>query len=293
MNPMTSDAFHEEAFKVFQRYSLDNAWFKWAFESKEFDMQAPVSYVFAAWAGYTKAQEPSAGMLLLGDTKLRSTEVLVKNFGLSSAKGVQEEKDKAEVNKWMKWRAENAAGQVWEKDPVEGRGLVGVKGKPAVPIIGKGSILSTRAWSPMLNDSFIMSGAHGEKEFFWALSGVETDAFAASRSKGGTPKEMWLRFVLSSPGSIWAEDAKDGGTGWPRVLMRELIGLDLFGYKPEFSEHQLGFGVADKSKSDGATLLDYLVGVKNLGFHENNKAKLIKRIAKFLFDDDKALDALL
>ena len=129
---LTSDQYHEEALREFPRYSLDNSWFKFEFPGGEFDMAAPVSYVFAGWAAYEKAQEAGAKMLLLGSEKLRTDEALITNFGLSSAKGVQEEKEdreKRKIDPTYKSPAEKAvAGAVAERAAGAGRVTDGLRG---------------------------------------------------------------------------------------------------------------------------------------------------------------------
>ena len=304
-NRLTSEQYHEEAFKEFPRYSLDNSWFKFEFPGGEFDMAAPVSYVFAGWAAYEKARESGTKMLLLGSEKLRTDEALIQNFGLSSAKGVQEEKEDKEKRKTdpsykspaekavataVQKRAENAAGvpvpnpPVWKPD---------AKGVAAVPVVGKGAILSTKAWSPLLNDTFIMSGAHKGWDFVVGLSGSESTEYQKVASEGGDPKSIWKKFFLKQ-----AQLKEELGMLWnnkyniPRVMLREFLGLELFGYKPNFDKNQLWFTVGEESKSDGAKLGQYLVALKNYGFHENKKDPLVERVAKYLFGDGKALDGI-
>ncbi len=100
---------------------------------------------------------------------------------------------------------------------------------------------------------------------------------------------MWRQYFLKNPGTLWASDT-NGGTGNPRVLLRELIGLKTFGYEPRFDKRQLGFKVTNKKASDGATLSTYLVTLTNLNFHKSDKKKLVESVASFLFDDARALD---
>jgi hypothetical protein len=301
---LTSDQYHEEALREFPRYSLDNSWFKFEFPGGEFDMAAPVSYVFAGWAAYEKAQEAGAKMLLLGSEKLRTDEALITNFGLSSAKGVQEEKEdreKRKIDPTYKSPAEKAvAGAVAERAKVAaGVPLKDIpwnpnaKGVTPTPVVGKGSILSTKAWSPLLNDTFIMSGAHKGWDFVVGLSGSESTEYQKVASEGGDPKSIWKKFFLKQAkldgelGMLW-----NNKYNIPRVMLREFLGLELFGYKPNFDKNQLWFTVGEESKSDGAKLGQYLVALKNYGFHESKKDPLVERVAKYLFGDGKALDGI-
>src|SRR3569833_1919209 len=288
-------AFYTEAYQAFPRYQLDNEWFfKWA--GTKFNPTTPVTYIFASVSAYDKvvlngATSPEAKKkggslrtLLLGDTKLRKDADLVENFGLSSARGAQEKDCKEFIEDLMNKRRE-AGGMVVpkDKDGKVPREWVppDAKGKEILPVEGPGAILSTRAWSPMLNDSFIMAGAHQEIDFYLALTGAEVSTYESLASVK-EDKARWRQFFVKSPDSLW-------GDGVPRVFLRELLGLELFGYQPRYLKEQLGFQLVDKKAGDGANLSAYLTTLQNIGFHKNDKDGLLSAIASYLFDDATAL----
>jgi hypothetical protein len=294
MKALSPDAFYTEAFTAFPRYQLDNPWFSWQCSGSVFDPGAPVTYIFASAAAYEKvvlngatseaAREKGAGLrvLLLGDTKLRSDHDLVQNFGLSSARGVQEEACREFIKGLMNERKQLAGITVPKnKDEPE----QDLKGRKLIPVEGPGAILSTRKWSPMLNDSFIMAGAHQEIDFFLALTGEEIDVYQNLASVKDEV-ERWRQFFVKSPGSLWGESG-----GFPRVLMRELLGLMTFGYEPRFHKDQLGFKLINKKAGDEANLSGYLTALQKAGFQEKKKDLLLSTIATFLFGDAKALKA--
>jgi hypothetical protein len=153
-----------------------------------------------------------------------------------------------------------------------------------LPVVGEGSVLSTRGWSPMLNDAFIMSGIHSNFDFLLSLAKVDREAFQKVAAAKRSPRDTWLAFLSSNVGMFWSDKPPA-----PRVFVRELIGLKTFGYKPDFKEFQLGFACADKSKADGATLPKYLDALFALGFHKPDRAQLLAEIGTYLFEDPKAL----
>jgi hypothetical protein len=77
--------------------------------------------------------------------------------------------------------------------------------------------------------------------------------------------------------------------GGPRVFTRELLGLHFFGYKPEFSWHQLGFhaGAGRRVPPDFRT---YLQKLRDIGFHAPaDQAKIMEAISIYLFNDPTAI----
>ncbi len=296
MNPLTFSHFHFKAIEQFGRYMEDNGWFQWMAFSK-FELGAPISHIFNSWGAYKKVGENVNKMLLLGDNKLRTDKDLVTNFGLSSAKGVQEEKDIEQIKLWMKerenigkdekWKKEDVPDLYWKINPTK----TDRTGVPAIPIVGSGSILSTKGWSPMLNDAFILGGVHREYEFHFTLSDGQATLFnsvlaATDPKENENPSELWRKFILADPTCLWED-------GHPRVLLRELIGLAKFGYQPKFEKQQLGFLCKKKDDSDSASFAAYLETLKSLGFPLNQQKPLIEYVAKFLFGSDRALDGMI
>lgn len=300
MKRLNSGSFFFEAYSCFRRYGEDNKWFGWQSSGDQFDLTAPVTYIFAAYAAYEKVCGNETKMLVLGDNKLRTDEDMVANFGLSSARGIQppdrsQPKDKyeAELANLKKFiadlenrrEAESSLEPVvppppWNPD---------AKVKVVIPVVGKGSILSTAKWSPLLNDAFIMAGAHRECEFFLGLVGKEADDFNKSAAPQGAA-ELWKLFFKKNGDMLW-NSSINGAEGVPRVLLRELIGLKTFGYKPQFDARQLGFKISDKKASDGATISGYLDVLKANRFDAFDKAKLLGLVGTYLFEDADALKA--
>jgi hypothetical protein len=160
----------------------------------------------------------------------------------------------------------------------------------AIPVLGPGSILSTRSWSPMLNDAFIMGAAAKGHEFELALTDAEKSALDQVWSNQMTPQQNWRSFLINNPRTIW--DASGGGqtsNGLPRVLARELIGLLTFGYMTKYEGRQLGF--LRKQNTD-PTFRQYVDALEKCEFQRNTKAKVLQPIAEFLFGSKTALDSI-
>jgi len=287
MYNLTPDAFYTQAFMAFPRYSEDNPWFAW--ESRKgttFDPSTPVHYIFASNTAYEKVAANKQQLTLLGDTKLRTDEDLVMNFGLSSARGVQEAECAEFIQKLTNKRRKAEGMPELDFSPQNKVPFQDDKGKKIVPIEGAGAILSTKKWSPMLNDSFILSGAHHEHEFSLALVGEEATSFG-SLSGVKSDIERWRAFFLKNPTMIWSDPAQGN---FPRVLTRELIGLLTFGFAPVFDKNQLSFQIASKKASDGASHTDYLTALSKLDFNKQGKQKCLGAISTFLFGKPGALD---
>ena len=286
MYNLNPDAFYTQAFIAFPRYANDNPWFAWQYKGSVFDMQTPVHYIFASNAAYEKVDANKSKITLLGDTKLRTDEDLVRSFGLSSAKGVQEEECRALIVKLTNERRVAVGLVPINTDPKVNQHLPDDKGKKIIPVEGAGGILSTKKWSPMLNDSFIISGAHHEHVFYLALVDDEATSWEGLSAVADLT-ERWRSFFVKNLGMLWSDSSAGS---FPRVLTRELIGLLSFGYKPDFDKNQLAFKIVDKKASDGATHSDYLTALANLDFNRQGKAKCLKAISTFLFGKEEALD---
>jgi hypothetical protein len=76
--------------------------------------------------------------------------------------------------------------------------------------------------------------------------------------------------------------------GGPRVFTRELLGLSFFGYKPQFTWHQLAFAPpgGNRAMPDFRT---YVTELHKVGFHSADQATIMATISKYLFNDSKAL----
>jgi hypothetical protein len=160
----------------------------------------------------------------------------------------------------------------------------------AVPVVGSGSILSTRGWSPMLNDSFIMGGVHSGHQFHVALNNEEAGLFGRTSNSGLTGRDNWRLFIRANPRMLW-----DSERGVPRVLMREFICLQASGYQPNFEKQELIFGSKKDGASDKAIFRVYLKALREVGFHDaaRSKDKMVSAVAEFLFGDKEALKGAL
>lgn len=144
--PWNRREFMQELAKCGDRYEADNAWFK-----KDWGEQR--LYAMNAWKLYEGASTNALGMLLLGSAKIRMDPELVSNFGVASAGGVGDGEEAELVD-------------ALEAERTNLRASPGMRDAPSV--LGPGSILNDKNWTPLLNDSYILGGVHGEHEFHFA-----------------------------------------------------------------------------------------------------------------------------
>lgn len=216
-----------------------------------------------AYTVYLKSRAPALGMILLGDTKLRGNKEFVANFGFvaDSQNPGLDDKESRDALQDIGRRPMKFGAPAWRPTGTLMSGVAWVAGlnpvtraerKAAVldRVKGmKGSILTANMWHPLLNDSLILGGAHGKVEMHFAAS---TDkefrvARAADAAAGiADGRRYWQYFFHHSPETLWNE--KDNV---PRVLVRELLGLQRLGYEPEFSKHQLSFYPAGQTADLG------------------------------------------
>jgi hypothetical protein len=275
-----------EVKQILPSYKTDNAWFKW------WNADDTIN-VLNGWRMYRQASMNALGFLLLGDTGIRTNKELLLNFGLTSAHGVQEQKDIDLINSIM-----------------NDRRRIGISAGPrarVVDVLGPGSILSDKNWSPLLNDSFILGGVRRFQDFH--LADEAFDAFVppapvpqahaqkmqaglgmvramfgtASNAYRDPSREKWKAFFRANPQTFFKD-------GVPRVFAREVIGLMMFGYEPVFSNYELGFVCADRVKAANATFTSYCAALRSLSFGQNDRVKIMGAISEYLFG---ARDALL
>ena len=260
------------------RYLQLHPWFGgWA--------EDPLGDVLSAWRLYKQAKVPALGFLLLGETKIRIDPTLVQGFGLMSAAGVQDPEvvrmvAALKVQAW--WRG------------------------TGTPELKLGSILSDQNWSPLLNDALVLGGIHGRRECFLAdhrmrdvkfvqPSGVagaratqEARSWAAQRrlaDLSGQPWEVqvWRQWLQENQSMLWDRTAHV-----PRVLARELIGLESFGYVAVMRAQQLSFLPAGPG-SERADFATYLERLRQAGYFSGNQPALLARLSQFLFGHADAL----
>jgi hypothetical protein len=211
-----------------------------------------INYMLNAWKLYYRASTSALGMLLLGGAKIRDKGPLLDNFGATSGSGID------------------------DKKLVERLQRTGLRTPP-----GTGSILSDRNWTPLLNDCYILGGTHAGLEFHFAEDTV--DAEFARMAPQLSPAQKWLAFLKSHPEMLWDENAHA-----PRVLLRELIGLKTFGYRPQFFLQQLTF---KPTQSGDATFTRYLDALATSGYTGKNRTQIVEAISVFLFGNVGALSS--
>lgn len=230
----------------------------------------PRTDVVSAWRLYTCANRASLGMLLLGGAKIRKDPALVGNFGITSQAGPFDQREKELVAEMERLR------QTLRLAP----GLA-----DAPDVTGQGSILSDRTWTPLLNDAFILGGAHAGHEFHLAEDAVESYfTFRTTRAKFerrpdlASTKDKWIGFFKAHPELLW-DKALDN----PRVLARELIGLQAFGYAAEFSAVQLSFC---RTSTGYPTFRGYQNALASANCRPGNSTEVLRNISRFLFSRD-------
>ena len=202
-------------------------------------------------------------MLLLGSAKIREDSLLLSNFGVTSAGGITDPEEVALVKALE----------------TERTGLKAAPGlRDAPDVLGPGSILNDKNWTPLLNDCYILGGVHGEHEFHLA----EDSADAYFESLGGQlpPQDKWRSYFSTHPDIIW-----DTTRQVPRILARELIGLKTFGYRAQFFLEQLSFR---PTPSDGATFKTYLDALVAAGITSRNRTVVLETLSLFLFGNAAA-----
>jgi hypothetical protein len=259
----------------FDHYIKFDSWFGW---NKPFDL-------ISSWRLYKIARQQRDDFIILGDTKLRKDPKLVAAFGLISARRSQ---DPDEVN----MIAALTIQQWWRHVDT--------------PNIGTGRILSDQNWSPLLNDSLIIGGAHSRTEFhftddllqkysFQNLScDVNCDSLAkemkavvqlynlADLSDQTWAVQVWRHFIQCNM-SVLMDNSKH----IPRVLARELIGLMAFGYEAQPMEQQLSF--APTGNVDSASFKVYHDSLRRAGYYDVEFQKMLSTISNYIFKHPEAL----
>ena len=276
------------------RYMADNSWFRFYTGTPGLEPMTPDKYADAAGWAYVHVQK-SVVPLVLGDTKLRSDQELVNNFGLSDAEAVpaaQPAPPRPAVPAAGSSSVPNAAASA--RPP--GTPNPGSPPPPAAP----GGILSNTKWSPMLNDAFILGGINSNKQFVFAPVGDDMTFFSSiapsssSAAPGATKEQqiqagspVWKQFFLAKPYLLWDR-------GFPRVFARELLGLAKFGYKPAPTAVNFSFDCPNPAAPPpNNTFADYLTDLTLNEFEKPSARKVLGAIAKYLFGDERALDPII
>jgi hypothetical protein len=250
------------------RYENENRWFS---KDSWGDYSA---YTMNAWRLYRAAYDTHLGMLILGSAKIRSDPTLVGNFGVTSAGGLEKEEDL----QLLKLLEDKRSAQ--RKAPAL---------SDAPKVLGQGSILNDKNWTPLLNDAFIIGGMHAGHEFHVAEDAAHQHLrmLEQRQARGGrssSDAEKWADFFKTHSDILWMSTA-----GVPRIFARELVGLSTFGYAPEFKPQQLSFRCADRDKAGRASFVGYLDAVEAAGFRSGSSRSVLGALSKFLFGRADAL----
>jgi len=246
------------------RYEAENCWFgkkSWGEQHR---------YALNAWRLYRLTLKNSLGMLLLGSAKIRKDQALIASFGLASGGGIT---DPEEV-------------KIVQSIEAQRKGMREQAGQPPAKVLGSGSILNDKDWSPLLNDCYIIGGVHGGHEFHLAEDSVDAHFTALDQKvrPGGKPLDTtakWVDYFRSNPGTFW-----DDRIGVPRILAREMVGLKAFGYRATLKPQQLSF------TSPGATddsFQAYLDAIVSAGIVSKNRTVVLDSVSKLLFGTADAL----
>ncbi|MCR9243692.1 MAG: hypothetical protein NXI31_01585 [bacterium] len=262
-------------------YRDDNAWVqRWAGWNDDERMDW---FIDCAYQLYRRTATNTLQMTVLGGTAIRMDESLIQSFGVTGVTGIQDGKTKGITYREMIRRLQRSVEAAANGTDDE-----------MAPVTQRGSILSERGWSPILNDALLVGAMTSGQEFLLGLTQAERTAWnrinADKVTKFGVrsvafdqddAKEAWREFLASRRRMFF-----DRFT--PRVFTREVLGLCFFGYEPEFSWHQLRFRPGPAGvHPDFAT---YLRKLRDTGFtHPTDKPAVLATISEFLFGEEDAL----
>jgi hypothetical protein len=268
----TDQEYWQRAADCWDRYNSQERWFPWGADPTGMRMLAGLKMYRNVGQGRV--------MMLLGDAKIRQDFTLVMNFGLASGSGSDDQKMIDELN-------------------ARRRNLALDSSSPAIPVAGSGSILNDQKWSPLVNDSFILGGTHSGREFHLTLQDFEQFDLERQKTRqvfGQTApqypaaklrspdyfEQKWKLYLITHPEVLW-----NSALRIPRVFARELVGLQAFGYAPDFNYGGIGFRKADRGPDDFST---YLAALTGAGFLNADKARITSTISAFLFGNSGALE---
>jgi len=258
------------------RYRALDWWFKWSDNDDDL--------IHNAWRLYKCSNQNELDMLLLGDAKIRSGNLL-ENFGLASGNGLDD------------------AREIRQIDEVRARRTGLALGDPVVDPLGLGSILNDKAWTPLLNDAFILGGVHAGQDFHWAEEGYAQHAavgeqeFLQTRGAFGAAAPQYqnallrdeayykgrLQHYLLGHSNFWSQ-------GIIRIFAREVLGLKRFGYSFVITGQAMSF--APGGGGAAATFEDYLNSLNDTGYFGKDPAPIKASLSDFFFGDPGALSNL-
>jgi len=282
-NPMTAAQVAEKLRELRADYVAENGWFRFYVDGNE--PMNPDKFADAAGRAYEHVKSATVP-LLLGDTKLRSDAALVANFGVSDGESASASAASSSS------AARSSSSGIVVAGNLTRAGSSATAARDEEP---SGGILDNNKWSPMLNDAFIMGGIHNHKQF--VFTPVDGDlAFVKSimpSGHGADPKQQhinaaipaWRAFFQTRQYLLWDRN-------YPRVLVRELLGLEHFGYQAQPTTVDLSFQVGDVAAADTATFKEYCKYLKDSGYRDRKRKDVMQILARFLFGagNESALD---
>lgn len=285
------------------QYRLDNAWVaRFIRDLGNWDEEGPMNrYIKYAYNLYESTAKNRLKLTILGGTDLRTDPELIRNFGVTGANGIQDGKTMLAImhmnDDYYEWRAKDqfrAGGDGLDMAELRKKGRQ--RAKYFSPIAA-GSILSEKGWTPMLNDALIIGAITSGQTFQLGMTREErTDWDEVVRKKMNkvevgvlnrhgrsvTLTQEWKSFFNRHKEMFFDKN------GIPRVFTRELLGLSIFGYTPNFHWHALSFTVGGRrTDPDFRTYLD---GLRKVHFQApTDQTKVMRAISEFLFDDRNAI----
>lgn len=284
---LSKPEFISQLFRLKDEYRTDNEWVgKWR---ETWDDPAVMSrFIEAAYNLYAATATNALQLTLLGGTEIRLDETMIMSFGVTGVNGIQDDITKRWVDQAILSRRLNAESARVGPDSRN-------PDKVAAPVTGCGSILSEERWTPILNDALILGAIAGGQTFALALTPEEQHDWekmngpkvhrTAVLSAGFDDialKNAWKTFLNAHPKMFFDSFG-------PRVFTRELLGLKWFGYKPEFSWHQLGFSASSGTK-EIPSFESYITKLRSIHFqHPCDKVAITAELSTFFFGDVSAL----
>ncbi|MDG2385068.1 MAG: hypothetical protein P8N76_25580 [Pirellulaceae bacterium] len=279
--------FTNQLFDLKVQYRQDNAWVgNW---NESWNNEAVMTrFIGFAYTLCAATARNALKLTVLGGTEIRLDETYVRNFGVSAANEIQDN----ETERWVREEQTRRDQRAMNPHPSSRN-----PDRSPAPVTVVESILSEKGWTPILNDSLILGAITAGQDFAlgltpaeqadWnAMNGAKANKTAVVATRfGDTPALIiaWKSFLNSQKRMFFFP------WGGPRVLTRELLGLSYFGYRPEFSWHQIRFhaGAGKRVFHDFRT---YLQKLSDVGFHEpTNQAKIMETISMYLFNDRTAI----
>ncbi len=292
----------KEISELYDKTINKNVWAK-----AYFDIEMPANQSLHAsicadrcWRLYNASKNNMPGCLLLGEVSMRQKLKLVQNFGLTSAHG--HEDDELWLSPWLGTTLKKGASKESMFPGIDVNTLEASQYSNLRKLQGKGSILSDRLWSPLMNDVWLLGGVHSQQDFHLVTEGLGNTNFISElqdipkqtkigakqlyekthghkipfSNANATILDKWNVWFLNNPQYLYES--------WgARVLTRELIGLMIFGYRPKFTQHELLFYCSIQRKSQQATLTEYYHALEKIGFYNSRDLHLRNNVKNTIY----------